>query len=82
MNNKTPYFLWDYNLDEKEIKRILKKGNQTSRRWLVGRILESARFKDIWHYLSLKEIKKIFPHLKLKKPIKKAWQRALNAWDD
>lgn len=75
-----PYFLWDYDLSEKDVKRILREGDDLERRWLIARILESAHFKDVWKYLSLQEIKEILPRLKLKKPIKQAWQRAIEAW--
>lgn len=76
-----PYFLWDYDLSEKDVKRILREGDDFEKRWLIARILESAHFRDVWKYLSLNEVREIFPRLKLKKPIKKAWQRAFKAWD-
>lgn len=80
MSNNTPYFLWDYDLSERQVKAILKEGDETSRKWLVGRILESTKFTDIWKYLNLPQIKQLFPTLKLKKPIRKAWERAFKAW--
>ena len=81
MKKKTPYFLWDYDLTENQVKKILKSGDDFSRRWLVGRILESAKFEDVWKYLNVDEVRQIFPQLKLKKPIEKAWQRAFKIWD-
>lgn len=81
MKKKTPYFLWDYDLSEREVRKILKEGDDFSRRWLVARILESASFADVWRYLDFNEVKKIFPRLKLKKPIQQAWQRAFQAWE-
>ena len=80
MSSKSPYFIWDYDLSENQVKTILKKGDESTQNWLVGRILESAKFTDIWKYLNIREIKKFFPKLKLKKPIKKAWERAFKAW--
>jgi len=80
MKKTTPYFLWDYDLTENKVRKILKKGDESSRRWLMARILESAKFKDVWQYLTLEEVKKTFPYLNLKKPIRKAWQRAFKAW--
>ena len=75
-----PYFLWDYNLDVKQVKEILRGEDEAQKRWLVARILESAKFDDVFKYLTLGEIKQLFPNLKLKKPVKKAWERALHAW--
>lgn len=77
---KRPYFLWDYDLSEKEVKKIIKKGNSFSRNFLVARLLESAKYEDIWKYISLNDLVKIFPELKLKKEIKYVWQNAFAAW--
>jgi|GEM_PF-641559 len=79
-SNKIPYFLWDYDLTEEEVRKILKEGDEFSRLWLIGRILESAKYENVWHYLTLEEILKVFPKLKLKKPIKEAWLNAFKAW--
>ena len=81
MKKKIPYFLWDYDLSEQEVKKILKKGDEFSRRWLVARILSHARFQDVFKYLSLREIMAIFPKLKMRKEVEKCWQRAFAAWN-
>lgn len=43
-----PYWLWDYDLTEADVRRILRGKNLSEKRWLMGRILTSARFNDIW----------------------------------
>lgn len=78
--SKKPYFLWDYNLTEDDVRRILKKGDETTRRWLVARILESARYEDVWKYLNVREVAAIFPKLRLKGPVQYVWEKALKAW--
>ncbi|OGK15995.1 hypothetical protein A2690_00895 [Candidatus Roizmanbacteria bacterium RIFCSPHIGHO2_01_FULL_39_12b] len=75
-----PYFLWDYDLNEKEVKAGLKSGSDSTRLFLIARILESAKYEDIWRYLTLNEILAVFPRLKLKPPIKNAWEVAFKAW--
>jgi len=77
---KRPYFLWDYELTEADVRRILKTGTETDKIWLMSRILESATLEDVWKYTSLQEVKDMFPKLKLKKPIRKAWNYALSVW--
>ena len=77
---KRPYFLWDYDLSEKDVKKILKEGDEFSRQWLVGRILSHANFKDVFKYLAIQEILSIFPKLKMRKEITQAWERAFVAW--
>lgn len=80
MNKNRPYFLWDYDLSEDDVRRILVRGNDVEKRWLTARILEAARFDDVWKYLKLREVAAIFSQLKLRQPIKRAWQRALHVW--
>ena len=75
-----PYFLWDYKLGEKQVKEILRGKNETKRRWLAARILESAKLSDVFRYLTLDQIKQLFPNLKMKKSVKRAWERALHVW--
>lgn len=76
-----PYFLWDYDLTEKDVIKILRSKNNQEKFWITTRILESAKYEDIWRFLSLKEIKEIYPHLTLKKPVKDAWDYALSVWN-
>lgn len=76
-----PYFLWDYDLTEKDVIKILRSKNENEKSWITTRILESAKYEDIWRFLSLKEIKEIYPYLTLKKPVKDAWDYALSVWN-
>lgn len=78
--SKRVYFFWDYDLTEEDIKKKLKEGNEYTRGWLIARILESAKYEDVWKYLKLREILEIFPSLHLKKPVKEAWEEAFKAW--
>lgn len=77
-----PYFLWDYDLTDKDVRRILRGPNETEKIWIMSRILESASFKDVWTYTNLNEVTSLFPKLKLKKPIRDAWQNALYVWNN
>lgn len=80
MDFAKPYFLWDYDLTEADVRRILRGENQTDKIWILSRILESARFEDVWKYTSLSDVRSMMPVLKIKKPIRQAWERALTAW--
>lgn len=79
-NNSRLPFLWDYDMTEDEVKEALKEGNQTTRSWLMSRILESVRYEKVWQYFSPQEIAESFSNLRLKAPVRRAWQRALNTW--
>ncbi len=74
-------FLWDYDLTEEEVQTLLRTGDETTRIWLASRILESARYADVWRYLSLAEVQALFPHLKQKPPVREAWAYALYVWE-
>lgn len=60
---------------------LLRTGDEETRIWLASRILESARYADVWRYLSLAELRALFPHLKLKPPVREAWAYALQVWE-
>lgn len=80
MNTQT-YFLWDYDLTEKDVVKILHSENQAEKSWITTRILESAKYEDIWRFLTLRQVKEIYPYLTLKKPVKDAWDYALSVWN-
>lgn len=80
-SKKRPYWLWDYDLTEKDVRRILAGKNETEKIWLMSRILESAKYEDVWKYLSYRQVREWFPRLRLKEPIRQAWQLALNTWE-
>lgn len=42
-----PYFIWDYDLTEADIRAILRGDDEEQKAWLVARLLESARYEDI-----------------------------------
>lgn len=78
--DKRPYFLWDYDLTDQQVREILHGENETEKIWMMSRILESASFDDVWTYMSLHEVREMFPKLKLKLPIRNAWTYALAIW--
>jgi len=74
------YFLWDYDLTENDVLQILQGDNENEKTWMISRIMESARYADIWNYITLEEVRKIFPKLRLKPPVRQAWEFALHVW--
>jgi len=75
-----PYFIWDYDLTDSDVRAILHGDDETQIAWLVARLLESARYEDIWQYISLTELRLIFPQLQLKPQVRAVWEFALRAW--
>lgn len=75
-----PYFIWDYDLSDADVRAILRGNDEVQKAWLVSRLLESARYEDIWQYISLAELRAIFPKLQLKPQVRAAWEFALLVW--
>lgn len=74
-----PSFLWDYDLTEGQIREILN-GPARQRLWLVARILEHARFEEVWRYLTPRETERDLPLLRMDEKLKDHWALALNRW--
>jgi hypothetical protein len=77
---QTPYFIWDYDLSDADVRAILRGDDEEQKAWLAARLLESARYEDIWQYISLAELRDIFPKLQLKPQVRAAWEFALLVW--
>jgi len=79
MSKYLPYF-WDYKITEKDLKSILASRDEIKRRWAMARLVESAPLSEIWNHIGLKELQEVFPRLKLKEPVRRVWQKALEVW--
>ena len=79
---QTPYFIWDYDITDADVHAILCGDDEEQKAWVVARLLEAARFDDIWQYISLAELRSIFPKLQLKPQVRAAWEFALLVWAD
>jgi hypothetical protein len=78
-DRESPSFLWDYDLTDGQVREILS-GPAKKRYWLVARILEHARFDEVWRYLTLNRIVLDLPHLRMPKKIKEHWALAVKRW--
>ena len=80
--DQRPYFFWDYDISEEDIRRILRGDNEVEKAWVITRILEYARWEDIWRYLTLADVRENFQRLGLKPYIRNLWTYALGVWSD
>jgi hypothetical protein len=67
-----PYFCWDRELTEQEIKDQLKSLEGPERDNLIAWILREASFKDVWRFLTPKEVANCLPRV----------QYSLGRWKD
>ena len=72
MNDRAPYFCWDRNLTEKDIKNQLQTFTGKKREQLVAWILREASFRDVWNYITPSEVAEMLPQL----------QNSLGRWKD
>lgn len=81
--NKRPYFFWDYDITNQQIDQILQTSSIFEKAWLISRILQYAKWEDIWHYLTLNDIRQVFDHLHFRrKQDRELWSYALKRWTD
>ena len=74
-------FLWDYDLSEEDVRRILREGTPVERGWLIGRILEYAPWEEIWHYLTPEQIERDFERIRFRSERERElWAYALKRW--
>ena len=75
------YFLWDYDISDEDIRRILNSGSSSEKAWIITRILEYAKWDDIWRYLTVADIRENFEHLRFRRPQdSELWAYALDRW--
>jgi hypothetical protein len=80
---KRPYFFWDYAITDtdEEIRAILRDGEPFDKAWVISRILEHARWDDIWRYLTVADIRENFANLRFRRPQdRELWAYALDRW--
>lgn len=75
------YFFWDYDIGEEDVCRILRDGTPLEKAWVITRILEYAKWDDIWRYLTLSDIRDNLEHLQFRHPQdRELWAYALARW--
>jgi hypothetical protein len=75
------YFLWDYDLSAQQVHYLLREGAPADKTWLISRILNYARWDDIWRYLSVADIRAHFSQLYFRRPQdRELWAYALKRW--
>ena len=75
-----PWFLWDYDLTEAQVQELLTHAPFEQRRWLLGRMLERLGPEELVRYVSLKELRRALPHLRLDENIRRHWEEAIAVW--
>lgn len=78
---KRPYFFWDHDITDEEVRAILRDGGPFDKAWIISRILEHARWDDIWRYLTTDDIRQNFENIRFRRPQdRELWAYALDRW--
>ncbi|MEZ4708282.1 MAG: hypothetical protein R3A44_13810 [Caldilineaceae bacterium] len=77
-----PYFFWDYEITHKQIEQILQSNSPAEKAWVISRILQYAKWDDIWRYLTLDDIRQVFDQVRFRRPQDRVlWAYALERWN-
>ena len=72
---------WDYDFTERQLLKKLEEGTKQEKAWIVGRIMENLPFESIWRYVTLNQVRDLFPHINLRPQLKKIWRYTFSLWD-
>jgi hypothetical protein len=75
------YFFWDYDITEDDLRAILRGDDEVEKAWAITRLLEAAKWEDIWKYLRLRDVRQWFSKLHLRPQTREVWAYALRIWD-
>jgi hypothetical protein len=50
-----PYFVWNADLTEQDVRQILAGDDQHERARMIGHIVRNARFEDVWKYITVQD---------------------------
>jgi hypothetical protein len=75
------YFFWDYDITEEEVREILRGDDEPRKVWVMSRILEYARFDDVWRYVTPSDLRQYFERLHLRPQVREVWARAIEVWN-
>lgn len=80
-SRKRLYFFWDYDLTEDDLRAILRGDNEFEKAWAITRLLEAARWEDIWRYITLDELRANFDRLRFRfARDREMWAYAIQRW--
>lgn len=84
MNEKKerPYFIWDYDLTEEDVRAILRGDDEYAKVQMIVRILERCSWQDIWRYLKLADVHRYWSQIrpKIRRELRPTWELAMEVW--
>ena len=76
-----PYFLWDLDMTLDRFRALLCEGDRDVRAWLVGKLMRQAKPDDVFQFVTVAEIRELWPDLDRYLGRTRAfWSWLLDAW--
>jgi hypothetical protein len=76
-----PWFLWDVDVSEEELRERLRQPNDDMRAQWQACVMREARYREVWQYLSLAEILRDWPNIQRHLGRSRAfWEFLLRGW--
>ncbi len=79
--SQRPYFFWDYDITEEEVRAIMRGDDEYRKIWVMSRILEHACFGDVWRYITPSDLRRYFERLQLRPQVRGVWSHAIEVWN-
>ncbi len=76
-----PYFLWDVDVTEDQLREKLRSGDPDARAQWQGWVMAEARYDDVWKYLTLEDVLRDWPHIQRHLGrMRGYWEFLLDGW--
>jgi hypothetical protein len=78
-----PYFLWDMDVTLDRFRELLRDGGEEQRAYLLGKLMRQAKPDDVFTFVTLAEVRRLFPHVRryLGRTLG-FWEWLLEVWKD
>jgi hypothetical protein len=73
-----PYFINDYDISWHDLRRYLASQDVDERAWATAKVLDGARWPDIWRLLTPDDVRSVVD--RLPRRLRETWTDALEAW--
>lgn len=74
------YELYDYDLDDQDLREQVKSAWDDERRWAMRHVLRHLDRRRIWEFLEFEDLERELPHLGLSDDERSTWEAALESW--
>ena len=73
-----PYFINDYDLSWRDLQGYLASQDDDQRAWAVAKVLDGARWSDIWRLITEDDVRDVLD--RLPRRLRERYSDALSAW--